>query len=270
MIDLSVDAIKDYQTCALLYDFRHLQNRYEPIARGDELSVRFENTMRSIVSFFFYKKQAGIVPSVSAIINRWEKNWFPKDMTPYDLAVEQHDILNGNLASFSSEGIRSLLRFYDDFAEDIENDPLLINEDFIIPLNGEIKLTGTFDLVLRNKRNVYTVIKWSTSTKKVPASSMNMEFAALKMAFKYRNDNRPMNVRYGYYDLVSAGKFGFHEVEVPDADLNSLTYWAEDAVSNQIFAPRRGLTSYCRGCPFDTPCRDFEVTEQMLEIKRSL
>lgn len=270
MRELSVDAIKDFQTCALLYDFRHVQNRYEPTLRNDELAERFENTMRKIVAFFFYKRQSGVIPSMSAIMNRWEKNWFPKDMTSYDLVVEQHDILGGNLASYSSEGVRSLMRFYDEFVNDTENDPMLINEDFIIPLSDEIKLLGSFDLVLRDKKNTFTVIKWATSTKRVAVSSMMLDFAALKMALRYRNDNRPMNVRYGYYDLVSAGKFGFHEVEVPDGNLNALTYWAEEAANTQIFVPRRGLTSYCRNCPFDTPCRDFVMTEQMLEIKRSL
>lgn len=269
MREISIDGIKDYQTCALLYDYRHVQQRYEPTVRSEELSVRFENTMRKLVAFFFYKKQSGVIPSVSALVNRWEKNWFPKDMTASDLMVEQHDVLGGNLVSYSSEGIRSLLRFYEEFADDQDHDPLLINEDFIIPLNDELKLLGGFDLVLRNKNNLFTVIKWSTSAKRVPVSSMMLDFAALKMAFQYRNDNKPMRVQYGYYDLVSAAKFGFHEVEVPDGDLNALKYWAEEAASSKVFVPRRGLTSHCRGCAFDTPCRDFVMTEQMLEIKRA-
>jgi hypothetical protein len=225
--------------------------------------------MKRILSFFFYKKQSGIIPSVSAILNRWEKHWFPKDMTAYDLAVEQHEIIHGNLASYSSEATRSLLRFYEEFAEDTHNDPVLINEDFVVPVGHDIRLIGSFDLVLRDKKGMFTVIKWVTNTKRIPASSLMMDFAALRMAFDYRNDNRKMNVRYGYYDIVSPGKFGFHPVDVPTVDVNSLHYWLEEAAGTQVFVPRRGLTNYCRSCPFDAPCREFTLTEKMLEIRRA-
>lgn len=267
MIDLSVGALKDFQTCALLYDFRHVQERYEPLARENELARRFENTIKNVVTFFFYKRQSGQIPSVSALVNRWEKYWFPKDMSAYDLAVEQHDT-EANLASYSSEAVRSLLRFYEDFAGDIKNDPMLLNEDFIVPI-GDITLHGNFDLVLRDQKGVITVIKWLTSQKRIPVSSMMLDFAALKMGLDYRNDGKRMPVRYGYYDLISAGKFGYNEVQVPDADVNALIYWAQEAAAAQVYAPRRGLTSYCRGCPFDAPCKQFTMTDKMLEIQRN-
>lgn len=264
---LTVEALKDFQTCALLYDYRHLNRRYEPIARSEELALRYENVMKKIVSFYFYKKQSGIVPSVSALMNRWEKNWFPKDMTAHDLAVEQHEIQGGNLVSFSAEATRALLRFYEEFTPD-NSDPMLINEDYIVPITDEIHLTGSFDLVLRDQRGNHTVIKWVTSPKRVTPSGMMLDFAALRTAFDYRNDGRPLKVTYGYYDLVTASKFGFHTFEVDRADVNALAFWAEEAAETKVFAPRRGLTSYCRGCPFDLPCKEFVMTEQMLKVKR--
>jgi len=268
VLDITVDGLKDFQMCALLYDFRHQQKRYESIPRSEELALRYENIMMKIVSFFFYKKQSGVVPSVSALLNRWEKHWFPKDMTSYDIAIEQHDVSGGNLSSYSTEATRSLLGFYEDFAKDIESDPLLIDEEFIIPIGSDVRLMGTFDLVLRDKKNVHTVIKWVTNTKRIPVSSMVLDFAALKMALDYRNDRKPMVVRYGYYDLVSTSKFGFKPTEVPEVDINALLYWVDEANKTQLFMPRRGLANYCRYCPYDTPCRDFEVTEQMLQVAK--
>lgn len=267
---VSVEALKDFQTCALLYDFRHQQKRYESYSRADELSVRYENVMKRIVSFYFYKKQSGIVPSVSALLNRWEKNWFPKDMTAYDLATEQTEMVGGNLVSFSADATRSLLRFYEEFTPDLHSDPLLINEDYVIPITDTIHLTGSFDLVLRDKKGLYTVIKWVTNpSRRVMPSHMVMDFAALRTAFDYRNEGRNLKVRYGYYDLVTASKFGFHEVDVTKADVNALAFWAEDAANTKVFVPRRGLTSYCRGCPFDVPCKEFTLTETMLKVKRN-
>ena len=267
---ITVDGIKDFQTCALLYDFRHLQDRWEPIARQEELNIRFENTLRKILAFFFYKKQSGILPSVSSLLNRWEKQWFPKDVTAYDIAVEQHDASGTNMASMSSEAVRTLLRFYDDFSEDINVDPLLINEEFSVPLSKSIRLEGTFDLVLRYSKNHYRVIKWVTSRKRIPISSLMMDMAAMKYAFDYRNQDKfeyQPTVEYGVYDLAVSAKWGFNELEVTQADVNALKYWANSAVASEIFVPRRGLTHYCKTCPFDSPCKEFVVSEKILEIQ---
>ena len=81
MKELTIEAIKDYQTCALLYSYRHDQKLPETIMSRDLITARFENTLKSVINYFFYKKQGGIVPSYASLLNRWEKLWFSKDAT---------------------------------------------------------------------------------------------------------------------------------------------------------------------------------------------
>jgi len=266
LLTVDVEGIKDFQTCERLYDYRHLQKEYEPIYGRDLLAMRFENTLKKVVTFFFYKKQAGSVPSYSALLNRWEKLWFNKDTTAYDIAVEQHESFYKNQASYSTDAAAALLNFYEDFTND-PSIPLLIGESFTVPLRRNIHLTGEFDLVLRTK-DQYRVIKWSSKVKRPSPGSMILDFAALKVAFDYRNEGKTLNVQYGLYDLASTHP-GFNIADVNPEDIAALNYWANEAWTEvhgrKVFASRRGLIQYCKGCPFDKPCSTWKAWPEVCD-----
>lgn len=262
MLNLTVEAIKDYQTCALLYDYRHRQELTEPIQSRELMAQRYENTLRRVISFFFYKRQGGITPSYNALVHRWEKLWFPKDMTAYDLAVEQHESAHGNYASYSNMAISSLIKFYEDFSKKI-GDPILLDEKFHVPLTKTIKIEGRFDLVLQLKNDFY-VIKWLTKSRRMNLSGYMMDFAVLRHAFEYRNQNRDYTVNYFMYDVGSPTP-GFIDADPSIADLNALRFWATEMEEAKAFVPRRGLTAYCKKCPFDRPCSKFELTQEMFD-----
>ena len=76
---VTVQSLKDFQLCERLYDYRHQQKLPEKIYARDIHTEKFESTIKSIMYFFFFKKQGGIIPSYSSLLNRWEKIWFPKN-----------------------------------------------------------------------------------------------------------------------------------------------------------------------------------------------
>jgi hypothetical protein len=49
-------------------------------------------------------------------------------------------------------------------------------------------------------------------------------------------------------------KSGFNEVVVQKADIEALKYWCDSLHDEKIFPSRRGLTAYCKVCPYDKPC----------------
>lgn len=263
VVKLNVESIKDFQTCALLYRYRHMDQMYEQIPSRDLMSLKYENTIKKLAAFFFYKKQGGIVPSISAILNRWEKLWFPKDASAYDIAVEKHESLWGNLSSMNTKAVNCIMQFYDDFAHD-NQDPILINEDFLTTVSKSTRLSGVFDLVLRDPMTKQiSVIKWIGSPKRPNMSSLSVDFAVLKYAFESKNPDKSKQTRYYAYDLGSE-KNDLIEIDIQDADINNMIYWSKQIESSETFVPRRGLTSYCKKCPFDKPCRDFCVTPDMI------
>lgn len=252
-VTLTTPAIKDFQICALLYDYRHRQELYEPIIGREILAQKYDNTLKKVLSFFFYKKQAGLTPSYNALVNRWEKLWFPKEVTAYELALEQHETWHNNMASYSNAAVMALMKFHEDFENDLW-EPLLISESFLVPLTDQVRIAGTFDLVLRRGKN-HKVLLISGRQKRPTMGQLLLDFAVQKYAFDSRHDDRK-SVKYGLYDVGST-RPGFVTATPTKKDVQALFYWANQAVNSEVYAPRRGLTAYCRGCPFDAPCSKF-------------
>lgn len=266
MLTLSADSIRDYQVCSFYFNQKYMLKTSDGGYAREQLAEKFESTLRKVVSFFFYKRQGGIVPSYNALLNRWEKLWFPKNITAYDISIERHESAHGNLASYSNTAAAALLQFYEDFI-DYPGDPVMIDEKFLVPLNKELRLEGTFDLMLRKKHN-FQIIRWSTKTKRPASDSFNYDFAAQRIAYEYRNHNK-WHPEYLLYDLGSTHPGGV-PMDPTKEDVNTLLYWANEAyhaVNKEKYVPRRGFTTYCRGCEFDKPCRSFELPRTLFNDK---
>jgi hypothetical protein len=117
MLKLTVKELKDYQLCGRLYDYRYVDKLTEKIGGRDLTYIKYENALKSIVNFFFYKKQSGSVPSYASLLNRWEKIWYPKGTTAYDITHEQHESFYGNNASLTSRAASALLAISENFSD---------------------------------------------------------------------------------------------------------------------------------------------------------
>lgn len=263
---LTAKGINDFMVCELFYECRHERNEHEIVLAHNLMADRFENTLKRVAAFFFYKKQSGNVPSYNALLNRWEKLWFDKDMTAYDMAIEQHSIKFNNIASFSNIAAASLEVFHDNFAED-SGIPIMIDEEFIVPFGNEIRLSGSFDLILKYGKE-YRIIKWYGRRLKPKNGSTLLDFAALKYAFDYKA-NKKKRASYRMYNLSSA-QSPFMKIQQPSRDdVYALQYWAKEVANTDTFVPRRGFTAYCRDCPFDEIClawNDWPVKEELENV----
>lgn len=258
MKELTIEAIKDYETCALLYDYRHQQKLPETISSRDLFSQKFENTIKSVMNFFFYKKQGGFTPSYSSLLNRWEKLWFPKGTTAYDLTHEQHESFYGNTASLTSKAAAALLDFYNTYSED-DSIPMAIDQQFCIPVGKGTKINGNFDVILF-KDGEYYIYKWVFNFRHSHASLYQIDFSVLHEAFAHKFPEKISKAHFGYYDILSSNQ-KFVEYDINIEDSKSLRYWCSTIEEDEKFVPRRGLTSYCKKCPFDKPCSQWKNWE---------
>lgn len=261
MKELTVESIKDFQTCSLLYSYRHEDKLSETILSRDLFTQKFENTIKSVINFFFYKKQGGFTPSYSSLLNRWEKLWYPKDMTSYDIIHEQHESFYGNTSSLTSKAAAALLDFYNIYSED-DSIPISIDQPFVIPIGNQVKVNGNFDLILANNDQYY-VYKWVFNFRTSHADTYQMDFSVLHEAFKHKFGPKINQAHFGYYDLLAANQ-KFVEFNTNKEDAESLKYWTSTIKETEKFVPRRGQTIYCKKCPFDTPCSkwsDWNVAE---------
>jgi hypothetical protein len=258
MKELTIESIKDYQTCALLFNYRHQENRPETLSSREIFSTRFENTLKSVINYFFYKKQGGLVPSYSSILNRWEKLWFSENTTAYDLIHEQHESFYGNTASLTSKAAAVLLDFYNKNAER-NYVPIAIDQQFYLPVEKNVKINSKFDLILF-ENGEYFVYKWVFNFRNSHNSLYQIDFSVLHEAFKHKFPDKINKARFGYYDLLSTSQ-EFVEYNVDQDDSKALKYWCATIEDDKKFVPRRGLTSYCKKCPFDLPCSNWKDWE---------
>lgn len=258
MKKITTEAIKDYQTCPLLFSYRHMDKLPEKIQSRDLYIQRFENTIKSVINYFFYKKQGGLSPSYASLLNRWEKLWFQKETTAYDIIHEQHESFYGNNSSLTSKAAAVLLDFYNFYSED-DGIPMAIDENFFFPINNKIGVNGVFDLILFKDKKYY-VYKWIFNLKNSNAHLYQVDFSVVYQGFKYKFPEKINQAVFGYYDINSGNK-KFAEHSINNDDIKALNFWCKTLEEDDKMVPRRNLTPYCKKCPFDKPCSNWKGWE---------
>lgn len=255
MQSITIDGIKDFQICERLYDYRYLEKLSEKVYSRDIYTLKFESTIKNILYYFWFKKQAGITPSYASLLNRWEKLWFPKNMDHYDIITEQHESAYGNVSSLTTKAANILLKYYETY-NDSSYIPISINDTYLAFLNKKIKIQDKFDLIYIDNNTNY-VVKFLFNYKSNHRYMYQIDFATTYLGFKEKHPARVKQTKFGYVDLLS-NNVKFIEYEITDEDIDSLDYWCDTIVNKEIYVPRRGLTSYCKKCPFDEPCSKWD------------
>ena len=251
MINLTTQSIKDFQICERLYDYRYNDKLSEKIYSRDIYTQKFESTIKNILYFFWYKKQGGITPSYASMLNRWEKLWFPKNTDYYDIMTEQHESAYGNVASLTTKATSILMQFHEIYSLS-DAIPIAICEDFVSVVNKTSKIQDKFDLIYRKDGKNY-VTKFLFNYKSSHSYLYQTDFSVMYSGFKLKHSDKMHNTNFGYIDLMS-NNLNFINYEITNEDIDSLTYWCDIISEKKLFVPRRGLTSYCKKCPFDDPC----------------
>lgn len=256
---INVNAVKDFQTCERLYDYRHLEKMPEKIYSRDIYTEKFETTIKNIIYFFLFKKQGGIVPSYASLLNRWEKMWFPKDTTSYDIITEQHESAYGNIASLTTKAASALLMFYEEYAE-AKIIPMAISEDYIVPGKKGYNIEDKFDAIIYDG-NSYLIVKILFNYKQSNKSVYQTDFSAMYRGFANRYPSKMQDAKFGYIDILSPN-VKFLEFPLNQGDIKSFDYWFDKIQTTKVLAPKRGLIPYCKKCPFDKPCSQWNGWNQ--------
>jgi hypothetical protein len=253
MIKVSCEGLKDFQICERYYDFKFNDKISEKYSSQEILDQRFENTLKKIVQFFWYKKQSGITPSYASLLNKWEKLWVPKGTDSYDIATMQNAISRTNSVSLTTKAAASLLAFHEEYASS-DYIPFSISEEYFLT-NGQVMINGVFDLILYKGGNTY-IVKIVSDYKKSKRHKIQFDFASMYKAFHVRYKENDANPIFCYIDVTSEDLI-INEFEIYQHDLDELDYWCDKLASTEIFVPKRGLIPLCKKCPFDKQCSEW-------------
>lgn len=269
MLKVTAEGLRDFQICGRLYDYRHGTKDEEEKKNIRERKIeRFDHTIKRVATFFFYKKQNHLEPSYQALLSRWQKLWFADNTDAADIALMKNEIIWGSETSYTTQAAAALLAFYEAFSDKHDSEVVLIDEPFEVPLLGNVALRGTFDLITREKVNnqyQYKVYKWITTNLKRSTAYWSFDMAILDYAFRYRNNFHNMNIEYFIWDFGSTIP-GQKQVLIEKVDHVDLKFWAAELEKEEVFVSRRGLTAYCKSCPFDKPCSKWQIPELKEEL----
>jgi len=137
---------------------------------------------------------------------------------------------------------------------------MAIDQEFYVPVGDLVKIKSNFDLILY-KNGEYFIYKWVFNFRTSHTSLYQIDFSVLSEAFAHKFPHKKPKARFGYYDILASSQ-KFIEYQVNQEDAKALKYWCGTIEEDKKFVPRRGLTSYCKKCPFDKPCskwKDWEV-----------
>jgi hypothetical protein len=264
LIKINAESLKDFQICSLLYQYKYIDKLDDNKNIRERRIQKFDDTIKRVAAFFFYKKQSYAEPSYQAMLNRWQKLWFADETSAADIAAMKNEIIWGSDTSYTTQAASAMLSFHEQFYDKTSDQVMLVDEPFTVPLSKKVALTGNFDLVLREKKPdgnyKYKIYKWITNNLKKPSSFWTFDFVVLDYAFKYRNNNNLLDISYYLWDFGSSNP-GSKEVVLDSEDFSILEHWSSQLEQTEIFSPRRGLTSYCKSCPYDKPCSRWTITD---------
>lgn len=266
-LDVTVQGLKDFQACELYYK---LENSDEPQAEIlTDLALmrdKYETDLKNVAFYYFYERQGELAPSFDALIRRWEKAWFPKDMDAYDMSIATQKVRKENLKDFSNMAVSALDVFYEQF-DDMTATPIMVDENVVVPLSRTIRLHVRQDLVLY-RAGRFEVIKFIATRNNPRLFDYRLDLACSRLAFEHHHtEEQNRNTVYKLYNLGNPTS-KFHTIPQPsERDIISAMYWAKEIEETKTFVPRRGFSSYCRGCKFDNQCLEYDWTDIEVEAE---
>lgn len=271
MIEVSIDSLRNYQACTLYYKFEHIDNIKNRTTQLKQTRQHFKETLTAIVNFFFYKKMSWQEPSYKSLEARWEKKWI-KDASAKDLVINKTSATNAypTDAYYTTKATAALRIFHNWFSKTEDSEVVLIDESFIVPLNRDVSLTGSFDCILRtpNKDGGYNyqIYVWSINLGNKSVDYWSTHFTALDYAFRYRNNfDKTLNVSYYLWDFTDPVP-GVKQYVIDKKDHYIMGEWAKNVAETYgEHYPIRSLSAYCKGCKFDKLCLNWKPEEKVDE-----
>lgn len=270
MINVSIDSLRDFQSCSLYYNYKYNEQLEKKITQLRKTQHLFKETLISVVNFFFFKKLSYQEPSYKTLENKWEKRWIKDNAEDAVLRVNSAQNEYPTDAFYTTKATAALLEFHRWFADKPGYEVILIDEPFIVPLNKGVALKDSFDLVLRTKKSdgtwKYHVYAWSVNLANRQTDFWSTHFTALDYAFRFRNKFDPnLDVSYYLWDFTDS-KPGVRQFLIEIKDHALLKLWADRVASSEQYYPIRGLSAYCKTCVYDKECKNWSFSENA-EVK---
>lgn len=247
---LSIDGIKDYQYCPMLYHYNHVQKLKPP--KTTTIDKFAMHSLKQTFYWYFYKRQDGEYPGLAALKEKFGSLYV------YDRTYAETMFMDTRTRARALENkcVKSLIVFYDIFKED-KGVPLLINKEYTLEF-GSVKLFGTIPVI---RETQYKDVELITFTSDILFNSKaernvkievqrDIDIIASSMAFK-KTYGWDIDMHHAY--SMYYGDINSCNVDGPlQLNLEKIVNSVARAIKNSIFYPV--YNTRCSNCIFKNKC----------------
>ena len=163
MITLDAEKIRDFRGCRYLYKAKHIDNiKQKQVYTGvNLLPSQYQEAVKKTIKFFYFEVMNGTIPSYKEVVKKFEKLWL-KQKTVSEI-INDENYPQKNIHYYTTEGTKVISSFYNSNYKN-PGDVLLLSEDYHMPLNSDVLITGTIDLAIKKNNKIILPI-YSTNGK---------------------------------------------------------------------------------------------------------
>lgn len=247
---LTVDQVKDYQYCPMLYHYNHVQCVKPP--KTTTIDKFAMHSLKQTYYWYFYKRQDGERPGLAALKEKFGSLFI------YDRTYAETMFMDTRTRARALENkcVKALSTFYELFSED-KGVPLLINKEYMMEF-GSAKLLGTIPVIRETQYKDVELIAFTSDILFGTKAERNLkieiqrdiDIIASSMAFKQV---------YGWdVDFHNAYSTYYQEVHTCNVDgplklnLEKIVTNVAKAIENNVFYP--AYNTRCSNCIHRSTC----------------
>ena len=181
---LSIEQIKDYQYCPMLYQYNHVLKVKPPKTTVvDKFAI---HSLKQSFYWYFHEQQDGKTPSIRELRKKFG-SLFMFDRTYSETMFLD---MRSRARTLETRAVKSLTNFNEIYSKDL-GVPLLINTDYSLELN-DVKVTGTIPVIRETQYKDVELVSFTDDIINSPRANntyktqvqRDIDIIASSMAFK--------------------------------------------------------------------------------------
>jgi DNA helicase-2/ATP-dependent DNA helicase PcrA len=237
---LTVSRIETFKECPLHYKLKYIYKIPSKTSASSSFGVSIHDTLKS----FYQKVKEGNKPTEKLILDLYKANWSEEGFDNKKHKLEFYDKGKTYLLGFLKNG------FNPNFL------PILMEENFTVPINSTLKIGGKIDRVDDLGNGKFELIDYKTGahlpTQKDVDRDLQLSFYALALS-SIKNVN-PENIKLSLYYLDTQEKFSTTRTVKDLAKVKDEILTVRDEIENSDFKCNRSY--FCQNkCEFALFCK---------------
>lgn len=255
-MELRLDELYTYLHCPAQYNFKY---GYE-LELDETESVMYKKALHKTISYFYFQKLGGIVPTARQMRDKWASIWKEtkeesESVAEIILKERQYQRGRRTVDKKITQGFEMIHNFYH-FNKEKEEIPIAVDHEFRVPIAG-VTVIGNFELIREtidksSPNRFIEIVDFKTSTRTTDMFLVNNDLYLSIMSYAFRNLFQSKEDRLTYSYLKTGEEIHTSRTEKDFDRMKATIEGVAEGIANKRFYPRQ--TFMCKDCGFKDAC----------------